>query len=127
METVHSNAREKLVLLLGLSSSGPLWQDLLWICDLQNALSQVFPFKHTQESRDCIVHTICDMIDALETTFSYPFAYVFIPRFGMRHYICIEYQEALPLDPFSDNLGVILDALVLSRLVVVGGDATTRN
>ena len=98
---------------------------LLRIRNLQDALPQVLALEHTQKALNRIIHTFCDMVDALQTPFSNPLAHVLVSGFRVRHDVGVEHNEAFPSDPSSYQLRVVLDALAFAWLVVVLGDAAT--
>jgi len=70
--------------------------NLLFISDLQDRLAQIFPFEHTKEALNSIVHAIGDVVGRLEASILDPLRNVLIASFLMLHDILVAYQEALP-------------------------------
>ena len=100
---------------------------LLGICNFQDTLSQVLAFKHAQKPLDGVVHTVSDVVDALQTSFSDPLGHILVSLLSMRHDVCVKDEKSFPSDPSSHELRVVLDPLVLPWLIVVSRDAPTSN
>ena len=98
---------------------------LLRIRNLQDTLPEVLALEHSQEALNRIIHTFCDMVDALQASFSNPLAHILVSGFRVRHDVGVEHYEAFPSDPSAYQLRVVLDALAFAWLVVVLGDAAT--
>jgi hypothetical protein len=64
---------------------------LLRIRNLQDTLPQVLALEHSQETLNRIVHAFGNMVDALEASFSNPFAHVLVSGFRVRHDVGIEH------------------------------------
>ena len=68
------------------------------------------------------------MVDRGEGALLKPFRDVLVPRLAMLGDVLVKYQEALPLEPPSNDLCVVLHAIGLGRIgVIVLGNRPARN